>query len=398
MKSICKNNECTACYACINVCPKQCISMHKDTYGNLQPKIDENKCINCNLCVKTCPNNTPPTFNMPSACYASWIEEYKTRKKCASGGIGTMISQYAISKKQAIVYGSRFNKDFQATAFGTSNIRDIELFKGSKYVQSLIGHDTFKKIKTQLDRNEYVVFIGTPCQIAGLKGFLHREYENLLTVDLICHGVCPSDYLKEEVEYLCNRYNLKDIDDIRFRGNDEYNFCLSLWSNDQLKYCKREYSDYYLSGFLLGVTMRENCYTCKYARPERISDITIGDFIGLGNKIPFEYNVSNVSSVFINTQKGKEFYFNLCREEQTIKYIERPLEERLEYGPSLRYPFPRHNLNALFKENYTKYGFVKAIRITLKKKVIISRIKDSLPAIRYAYRMAKSLVAKFRHI
>ena len=197
MKSICKNNECTACYACINVCPKQCISMHKDTYGSLQPKIDENKCINCNLCVKTCPNNTPPTFNMPSACYASWIEEYKTRKKCASGGIGTMISQYAISKKQAIVYGSRFNKDFQATAFGTSNIRDIELFKGSKYVQSLIGHDTFKKIKTQLDRNEYVVFIGTPCQIAGLKGFLHREYENLLTVDLICHGVCPSDYLKE---------------------------------------------------------------------------------------------------------------------------------------------------------------------------------------------------------
>ena len=164
-----------------------------------------------------------------------------------------------------------------------------------------------------------MLFIGTPCQIAGLKSFLRKEYQNLITVDLICHGVCPTRYFTEEVDYLSNKFKLKDISDARFRGNDGNNFRLTLWNKARRKLFPRdnyrekllrlsESQQFYIWGFLLGVTLRENCYACKYARPERISDITIGDFIGLGKEVPFDYPKANVSSVTINTEKGNAFY------------------------------------------------------------------------------------------
>ena len=133
MKNICDKNECTACYSCINACPKQCITMHEDNYGSIYPVINEKICINCGLCYKTCPNNSKPEMFLPSACYASWIEDDEKRKKCASGGIGTAISEHAIIKNHATVYGSRFQKDYQATAYGTSEIEELEQYLRGKH-------------------------------------------------------------------------------------------------------------------------------------------------------------------------------------------------------------------------------------------------------------------------
>ena len=376
---ICPHNECTGCYACVSACKHDCIKMEEDELGAIHPSVDENKCVNCGACRKVCPNNVSFDFKYPSACYASWITDKEKRRICASGGIGTTMSEYVI-RNGGVVFGSRYNESLVPIMTFTERLEELEHFKGSRYVQSLVGNDTYKQVKNFLLDDRQVLFIGTPCQIAGLKSFLRKEYQNLITVDLICHGVCPTRYFTEEVDYLSNKFKLKDISDARFRGNDGNNFRLTLWNKARRKLFPRdnyrekllrlsESQQFYISGFLLGVTLRENCYTCKYARPERISDITIGDFIRLGKEVPFDYPKANVSSVTINTEKGDAFYKSVSESNDMLINVERNYGERLEYKPSLVEPFHRHPLNVKFKSNYPVYGFALSVRKVLHKEM-----------------------------
>lgn len=376
---ICPHNECTGCYACVSACKHDCIKMEEDELGAIHPSVDENKCVNCGACRKVCPNNVSFDFKYPSACYASWITDKEKRRICASGGIGTTMSEYVI-RNGGVVFGSRYNESLVPIMTFTERLEGLKHFKGSRYVQSLVGNDTYKQVKNFLLDDRQVLFIGTPCQIAGLKSFLRKEYQNLITVDLICHGVCPTRYFTEEVDYLSNKFKLKDISDARFRGNDGNNFRLTLWNKARRKLFPRdnyrekllrlsESQQFYIWGFLLGVTLRENCYACKYARPERISDITIGDFIGLGKEVPFEYPKGNVSSVTINTEKGNAFYKSVSESNDMLINVERNYGERLEYKPSLVEPFHRHPLNVKFKSNYPVYGFALSVRKVLHKEM-----------------------------
>lgn len=376
---ICPHNECTGCYACVTACKHDCIKMEEDELGAIHPSVDENKCVNCGACRKVCPNNVSFDFKYPSACYASWITDKEKRRICASGGIGTTMSEYVI-RNGGVVFGSRYNESLVPIITFTERLEELEHFKGSRYVQSLVGNDTYKQVKNFLLDDRQVLFIGTPCQIAGLKSFLRKEYQNLITVDLICHGVCPTRYFTEEVDYLSNKFKLKDISDARFRGNDGNNYRLTLWNKARRKLFPRdnyrekllrlsESQQFYIWGFLLGVTLRENCYACKYARPERISDITIGDFIGLGKEVPFDYPKANVSSVTINTEKGNAFYKSVSESNDMLINVERNYEERLEYKPSLVEPFHRHPLNVKFKSNYPVYGFALSVRKVLHKEM-----------------------------
>lgn len=368
---ICPSNKCTGCYACVNACHFKCISMQEDEYGELHPIVDDAHCIHCNLCLKSCPNNIEQKFNYPSSCYASWITDTEKRKICASGGIGTILSEFVIKQKKGVVFGSRYDNQFTPIITYTEKLEDLEYFKGSRYVQSVVGNTTLLKVKEFLTSRRFVLFVGTPCQTAGLKSFLHKDYDNLITIDLICHGVCPTKYFKEEVSYICKEKNIKDLVDVRFRGNDEKNYCLSFWTgnrtgNSSCVYNKSAYTQYYFAGFLLGISLRENCYQCNYARPKRISDITIGDFIGIGKRVPFNHPKGNVSSVTINTNKGINFYKEVSKHTSCLINIQREYAERLEYKPSLIEPFKKHELNPLFREYVLRVGYSKAIRKTLK--------------------------------
>ena len=202
---ICPHNECTGCYACVSACKHDCIKMEEDELGAIHPSVDENKCVNCGACRKVCPNNVSFDFKYPSACYASWITDKEKRRICASGGIGTTMSEYVI-RNGGVVFGSRYNESLVPIMTFTERLEELEHFKGSRYVQSLVGNDTYKQVKNFLLDDRQVLFIGTPCQIAGLKSFLRKEYQNLITVDLICHGVCPTRYFTEEVDYLSNKF------------------------------------------------------------------------------------------------------------------------------------------------------------------------------------------------
>lgn len=376
---ICEKNKCTGCYACVNACSHHCIEMREDEDGAVRPVIDETKCIGCKLCISSCPNNANLEYKYPTKCYASWITDRNKRKICASGGIGTIMSEYVL-RQNGVVFGSRYDSYMTPIMTYTEKLEDLEFFKGSRYVQSLVGNETYKNVRKFLKVGRFVLFIGTPCQIAGLKTFLRKEYDNLVTVDLICHGTSPTKYLKDEVCYLSDKYQLPKVSDIRFRGNDGNNYRLTLWDKDRRKLFPRnnyrakllrldEAQQFYIQGFLLGVSLRENCYSCNYARPERISDITIGDFIGLGREKPFLENEKNVSSVMVNTPKGQVFYDNVCANTESLKNEERRYSERLLYKPSLVYPFPRHEKNKAFVQSYKEKGFTEAIRIVLKSEL-----------------------------
>lgn len=385
MIEICNYSECTGCYSCANVCSFHCITMEQDKYGELHPVINQYECTNCGACIKACPNNNMNlNFNYPTKAYASWNSIYDEIKTCASGGIATLISKYVILKNSGIVYGTKYDNQVIPVTDAADDIDGIESFKGSKYVQSLVGQKTFKDILSYLRSDIQVVYIGTPCQVAGLKTFLKRDYDNLICVDLICHGVSPMSYFKDEISYLANRYKINKITDVRFRGNDSCNFIMSIWNGCSLVK-KIEYWSYYLDGFLQNITLRENCYSCKYARPERVSDITIGDYILVGKPYPFERPPVNVSSVFINTQKGESFYKEIMQNYPELINIERPYEERLQYAPSLKEPCQRNPLSFKFRRLYLQYGYCKAIRKTLFRqelnKYIRRKVKKSLKSI-----------------
>lgn len=400
--TICPADQCTGCYACINACAHNCITMRVDDDGAYRPVIDEKLCTQCKLCVSSCPNNKELEFHYPIECFASWITDVAKRKICASGGIGTIIGEYVL-KNGGILFGSRYDDNLRPIMTWTDNFSDIEKFKGSRYVQSYVGDHTFREVKKFLQSERIVAFIGTPCQIAGLLSYLRCDYSNLITVDLICHGVCPTKYLDEEISYLKQKYQIQDLADIRFRGNDGNNFRLSLWNKNMNKLFPRDTirekilhedvaEQYYIQGFLKGISMRENCYSCQYARPERVSDITIGDFIGLGRNLPFDYPTFNVSSVMINTPKGQIFYRELLQTMPTLKNILRPYSERLEYRPSLLEPFERHQLNHVFLLLYKQVGFAKAIRTVMYEEMKRKQREYILNHWTYVYRIPRKMV------
>jgi len=399
--TICDREKCAGCGACINACPANCVSLVEDEMGAASWCIDAGRCLECGACARSCPNNISLEFFMPKACYAAWIIDKSKRGKCASGGLGTFIGEHTIHEKGGVVFGTEYDENMEPRTTWTDSIEGLERFKGSKYVQSVVGGSIFRKIRTFLDGGRFVTYVATPCQIAGLKAYLGRDYDNLLTVDLICHGVCPTRYFRDEKNKIVRELRVEGLDDIRFRDNEGNAFRMTLWSGSR-KYDAGDYiSNYYLAGFMYGVSLRGNCYECPYARPERVSDITIGDFIWLGRDIPFEPKVDNVSCVLVNTARGAKFYDELAGR-PGIESCEREYSERLTYRPSLMEPFARHPLNNRFRSAYPKMGFCKAIRRTMfffllpKRSAALAKGVSSLP--RRALRKGVRTIAKLTGI
>lgn len=377
---ICEADKCTGCCACLNVCPTDCISLVENDLGEIHPHVASDQCVKCNKCIKACPANGDLVFVSPKKVLANWSTDVAKRRICASGGIATTMSEYVI-QSGGVVYGTRYDTDLTPICCRVDSLVELEALKGSKYVQSYVGY-TYRQAQSDLDEGKLVLFIGTPCQVAGLIQFLARKYENLIACDLICHGVSPASYFQEEMTHLKQCYGLSNITDCRFRGNDGRNFWLTLWDNEQLLYKRRAYSQYYFSAFLKGISLRESCYSCPYAQEKRISDITIGDFIGLGKNEPFIHSTRNVSVTTLNSEASLAFWEKVEKGVGDLVCEERSYSEAVEGGPSLRAPFPRHELTEGFRELYLEFGWVKAIRTVLKKDVAMDLISYWLVYIR----------------
>ncbi len=357
---ICNLSQCTGCQACKWKCPKGAISMKENEYGVTLPEIDKTLCVECGICRKVCQVNNMESCNAPQKCYAAWTKNLDDQEKCSSGGIATGLSREII-KRGGVVFGAAFTKDFQLVITETCDIDNLYKLRGSKYVQCDVS-DSYLKVEEHLKSDKEVLFIGTPCQIMGLRKYLGKDYEKLFLVDIVCHGVPPYKYLKE---YVVNLLPEQKVTHVTFRGKN--NNKLVAYNNDKVLYTKERYEDIYYAAFYEGITFRENCYSCNYAHEKRGSDITIGDFWGLDrNTMINKYN-GRISEILINTEKGERF-FEIVKD--TFIYEERMVKEAIEGNTQLRHPTVQGEMRKQFILKYPKLGFEKALLTTEIKKIM----------------------------
>lgn len=350
MEKICDYNKCTACRACVHACPKHAITLQENEYGILLPVIDREKCVDCGLCQKVCQVNQLESMNKPSTCYAIWTKDDEDKMFCSSGGLSTGFARYVI-KEGGVVFGAAYDDEFHLNIVEAHTEEDIKKFRGSKYVQCDTA-ESYPNVKKYLDLGKKVLYVGTPCQIMGLRKFLRKEYENLILVDIICHGVPPFKHLKEHVEYLCPKH---DISKVTFRG--EHDFKLTLYQNDKILYCKDRFLDNYFTAFLAGLNYRENCYSCSFAKEERGSDITIGDFWGLDKATMKQKYNGRISTLLVNTNQGEKFFDEIKNQ---FVYEEREVSESVNGNAQLNHATKRHEKRDIFMEVYKQEGIEKA--------------------------------------
>ncbi len=359
---LCDSEKCTGCAACYNVCSFDAISMSEDDLGAVKPVIDLNKCKECGLCKKVCPVILNNKKNKPIKCYAAYTKNEKDVKTVTSGGVATAFGRYVLSEN-GVVYGTEF--DQTAKFSRAEDVEMLEKFKGSKYVY-IFPDKIYQAVKNDLKNGRTCLFVGTPCQIDGLKSFLRKEYENLITVDLICHGTPPFKYLKEHLMAFDGKYKK-----VSFRGEKEFKLICSDEIGTILFEKPHHLDEYYVS-FLEALTYRENCYVCSYAKPERVSDLTIGDFWGLDNNALNGYK-GKKSVVLINTERGKAFF---DKASELLVFEERDVHEAIRGNAQLRNPSNPHRKREIFKCEYKKSGF----KISMRKSgisfcVLMNRIK-----------------------
>lgn len=349
MEQICRLDLCTGCAACANICSHQAIKMKtQGTLGHFKPQIDTKLCVDCGLCAKICPQNKKLKLKHPIEAYAVWSKDRDDYLTSTSGGAASVLSQFVLNQG-GVVYGCAATKG-EICHIRVSHLSDLVLLKGSKYVQSFISESCFRNIKNDLQKGLLVLFIGTPCQVAGVKSYLLKQYENLITVDIICHGV-PSQKLF--FDYLSMNGIMKnDVDRVIFR--DVQGFGLSVYSVKKQIFYRRLHLNWYYVGFMRSAFYNDACYVCQYAKEERSSDITIGDFWGCGKLSLKEAHKEGLSLVMPNTTKGKAL-FEQCKSK--LYHELRTVEEAINGNKQLRVASKRHFYHKFFSPIYRLTNF-----------------------------------------
>lgn len=295
MRLVCEKNKCTACSACIEICPKKAIHI-EDSFAVCEAVIDENKCINCGLCKQVCQVYHPLPSKMPIQWIQGWSNNELIRERASSGGLATAI-MLAFIKSGGVVYSCCLCEgEFQYSK--ASSLEEVYKFCGSKYVKSS-PCKAYTQITADLKKQRKVLIVGLPCHIAGIKKYVEETLqENLYTVDLICHGT-PSPRVLE-LFLRQHGYSLEQVDGILFRlkGNfcdyhDRFTSIETLGSYDK-----------YSFAFMESISQTENCYSCQYASEKRISDLTLGD--SWGSEIEQKEREKGINLALCNTLKGKE--------------------------------------------------------------------------------------------
>ena len=374
MTNICEKRLCTGCGACLNICPKQAITMQAQEVGHIYPVIDPEKCVDCGLCQLACPADKKSFLNAPQATYAAWAKDDEEHASSTSGGAAAIFTNYVL-QNGGVVYGCVYDGGFVHRRI--DNLNDASKLKGSKYVHSHI-EEAYKSVKADLDAGILTLFVGTPCQVAGLRGFLRgKTYENLVCADLVCHGVPSQKLFFDYVAELGIDRN--HIENVTFR--ERQGSYLNVLRKNNAVYRKSGLEDLYYMGFYDNVFLRESCYNCEYATGKRAGDLTIGDFWGLGKEIPFEEKVVNgVSLILVCTEAGEHFLKKVSGE---LALFDRPLSEAIEGNWNLRRPTNRGN----YEKFAARYGKMP-VRKALKKSLRVRRFKSILLR---AYRVYRAL-------
>lgn len=317
MIDIIDKQSCCGCGACVQRCPKQCITLREDNEGFLYPHVYQDLCIDCGLCEKVCPVINPYEAHEPLHTLAANNKNDEVRLKSSSGGIFSVLAEKIIGEG-GVVFGARFDDQWQVVIDYAETLDGIVTFRGSKYLQASTG-DTFTKCEDFLKAGRKVMYTGSPCQIAGLKHFLRKEYDNLLLVDFGCHGV-PSP--KVWRMYLDEIVGSRDINSTCMRAKQngwrKFNFEISFnRDNNTILLSSPASENDYMRAFLRNLILRPSCHNCKAKECRSHSDITIADYWGIWDVAPEMFDDMGTGLVLIHTEKGK----NVFPLEQT-NYIE----------------------------------------------------------------------------
>lgn len=360
MQTVCNLNDCTGCMVCVDICSKNAIRI-EDSLREYNAVIDENKCIQCNACHRICPQNNPPIAEKTLYWREGWAKNKSIRASSSSGGAAAAI-ELAFVKQGGCVCSCLFF-DGKFTFSFADNEEDVRKFSGSKYVKSS-PQGVYKEILKKLKTGKKVLFVGLPCQVAALKKYVGMK-ENLYTIDLICHG-SPSPKILEM--FLADyKYKLKDLQDLSFRKKTNFRL------EENLKgFTVPTVMDFYTRAFLKGTSYTNNCYQCKYAKLERVSDITLGD--SWGSELPEEIQKEGVSLLLCQSEKGVELL-----NEAELDLFEVDLERAVECNHQLESPSIRPAERALFFDEITKKNsFKRAFRKCYQKEYIKAKTKTFL--------------------
>ena len=311
---------CTGCGLCVQICPKGCITMELDSNGFLAPHIDKSACIGCGLCEKSCPNETPVERQSVKAVYTGYYPRETALEISTSGGIFTALAEYIIEKKQGYVFGAQFDQDFSVFHSVASTMEDVKKFCGSKYIGSDTRH-TFLEARELLEKGHWVLYTGTPCQIAGLKAFLKKDYPHLITCDFVCHGVGSSKVWFRFLNEMEQRQGQK-VTAVRFRSKIKgyHNSQMEIGFLDESKILFPSYKNPFGYAFASDLITRESCGDCKYCTLERTADITVADYSG--NDVTSFEQKNGSSLILLNTKKASEMFqeLSLVLRERTLSH------------------------------------------------------------------------------
>lgn len=361
-KSIITNSCCCGCKACEQVCPKYAISMKIDEKGFWYPRIDKKKCVECGLCYKVCPENFQSfQTNLPE-CIVYYNKDKEKQQEYSSGGAFLRICKaYVEGKEDYAIYGASITTENIVKHIRVTNWDNVNQLSRSKYVQS-DTENVYKQVKTDLSMNKYVVFSGTPCQVQALKNFLGKEYERLLLIDFVCHGVPSPMAYKKYCDSIAKTLG-KKIDKVLFRYKQEIGIDkkwdtqgMSILFDDGTSYKGTRAGDIYMRAFSCELLSRSSCDECKFTKLNRVSDLTLGDFWGIEDKFP-EYAIQNTagtSMVLVDSVKGDKLIQKIKKEldNEVLEYVD--LEIATKKNIPLNRSIVPHSKRERFYENLRK--------------------------------------------
>lgn len=359
MINIKDKKNCCGCKACEIICPKNCIKMTVDEEGFWYPIVDKDKCIDCGMCEKSCPilNKASRKKSFDAKVYGAYSNNESIRINSSSGG---MFSELAASvlEKNGAVFGCTMNDDFSfAKHIKVEAVDDLPKLQGSKYLQS-DTNITFEEVKNCLQNGQEVLYSGTPCQIAGLKSYLgkySKDY-NLMTVDIICHGVPSSNVWNCYKSALVKKFD-STVEKISFRNksNGWQNYSLLCEFENKKEYKKFAGDDLYLRGFVADYYLRPSCYDCQFKGDNIKSDITLADFWGIDKVNPKFNDDKGASLVVIHSQKGQQI-FDEIKDNEKITFFSENAEKGLNYNPSYYNSVKMKNMRKVFFKQFEKNG------------------------------------------
>ena len=384
MIDLIKKQNCCGCGACVQICPKHCVELKTDEEGFLYPNVLTDSCVNCGLCRQVCPIlENAAQKREPQQVYAARAISDDIRSSSSSGGIFYLLAQ-SVLNRSGVVFGAAFDADFSVHHIKVETLAQLQHLRGSKYLQSRI-EETYIQARDALEQGKTVLFSGVGCQIAGLKTFLRKEYQNLYTVDVLCHGVPSPMVWQMYLRFRENQFESKvDVASFRNKMKSWHHYETKLHFCNGQSYEVSHERDMYSRLFLSEICLRPSCHSCHFREGKSGADITLGDAWGIEKWLPELDDDKGTSLVLVNSEKGRDLWEQICQQtEYRMVDAETALASNMVFKRSVK-PHPN------------RLSFFKAMRegTTMNELLRLTRQPFYRRCISFAKRVAKKLLGR----